>query len=510
MFELEGWPGEAADDRHAAALTRLKAILPARPARLAQFGERRHQGAGPRHLDSRIFRAPSARRSSSSPGMGHDASAAAEPDAGRPPGATMASRLNATDPSALSSYELLEATSGWERLIAWAQAKQLDVIAEFARRRPSPSATDEPGPRISEFAADEIAARLRISRRAADLKLAIALDLADRLPATRQALLEGRIDLSKARAIAEHTANLTEAERRRTVEERVLRRAESQTAPELRRSLLRAVAAVDSAAVVTRHAKAKAERYVALYPMPDGMAEITALLPADDATVVFNAVETLARRPDAADPRGIEARRADALVDLCRSALAPAERAQGRNSRRRRRGPRIQVTVAVTTLLGLDDQAGELAGYGPIPAEMARWIAADPHATWQRLLTDPVSGVLLDYGITVYRPPPSLARHVRARDQVCAFPGCRQPAERCDLDHRERFPDGPTSADNLGPLCRHHHRAKTEGGWSWRRARDGTITWSAPTGHEYEAPTPAVIEGCRANGDDRTTEAPPF
>jgi Domain of unknown function (DUF222) len=508
MFEQEGWPGEAADDRHAAALTRLEAILPARPARLAQFGERRHEGA--RHLDSRIFRAPSARRSSSSPGMGHDASADAEPAASRPPGATMASRLNATDPSALSTYDLLEAMSDWERVIAWAQANQSEVIAEFARRRPSPSATDEPGPRISEFAADEIAARLRISRRAADLKLALALDLADRLPATRQALLEGRIDLSKARAIAEHTANLTEAERRRTVEERVLRRAESQTAPELRRSLLRAVAAVDSAAVVTRHAKAKAERYVALYPMPDGMAEITALLPADDATVVFNAVETLARLSDAADPRGIEARRADALVDLCRSALAPAERARGRNSRRRRRGPRIQVTVAATTLLGLDDQAGELAGYGPIPAEMARRIAADPHATWQRLLTDPVSGVLLDYGITVYRPPPSLARHVRARDQVCAFPGCRQPAERCDLDHRERFPEGPTSADNLGPLCRHHHRAKTEGGWSWRRARDDTITWSAPTGHEYEAPTPAVIEGCRANGDDRTTEAPPF
>jgi hypothetical protein len=442
--------------------------------------------------------------------MGHDASAAAEPDAGRPPGATMASRLNATDPSALFTYDLLEATSGWERLIAWAQAKQLDVIAEFARRRPSPSATGEPGPRISEFAADEIAARLRISRRAADLKLAIALDLADRLPATRRALRKGLIDLSKARAIADHTANLADPARRRAVEERVLRRAESQTAPELRRSLLRAVAAVDSAAVVKRHAKARAERFLALYPMPDGMAEITALLPADDATIVFNAIDALARCSDAADPRGIEARRADTLVDLCRSALAPSEGAQGRNSRRRRRGPRIQVTVAATTLLGLDDQAGELAGYGPIPAVMARRIAADPDATWQRILTDPVSGVLLDYGITVYRPPPSLARHVKARDQVCAFPGCRQPAERCDLDHRERFPHGPTSADNLGPLCRHHHRAKTEGGWSWRRARDGTITWSAPTGHEYEAATPAVIEGCRANGDDRTTEAPPF
>jgi hypothetical protein len=557
MFELEGWPGAAADDRHAAALTRLKAILPARPARLTQFGERRHEGA--RRLDTRIFRAPSARRSSFSPGMGHDASAAAEPDAGRPPGATMASRLNATDASALSTYDLLEAMSDWERVIAWAQANQSEVIAEFARRRPGLNPPDDRGHVISEFAADEIASRLRITRRAADLKLAIALDLADRLPATRQALLEGRIDLSKARAIAEHTANLTEAERRRTVEERVLRRAGSQTTSELRRSLLQAVAAVDSEAVVKRHARAKAERFLSKHLLPDGMAELTAVLPADDAMVVYTAADALARAADPDDPRPIDARRVDALVDLCRPVLSqcvqaagsstpstgpqiagqpgdhafvpagtpscthmqgqavdhaptrPERRSRRRRLRRHRRGgPHIQVTVAATTLLGLDDLPGELAGYGPIPAEMARQIAGDPDSTWRRILTDPVSGVLLDYGTTVYRPPPALARHVIARDQVCCFPGCRQPAEYCDLDHRNPYPDGTTSEGNLGSLCRHHHRAKTEGGWSWRRARDGTITWSAPTGHEYEEPTPAVIESCPASVDHRTTDVPPF
>ena len=506
MFESDGVPEVPLADRHAAPLARVHAILPRR----ASDNPQRSSAAGTGPTARPHTTTPRSSPSSSVPRRGHEDSARHARPRHRLPGPTLARALNADDPSELSGYELLEATAHWERLIAWAQAKQIDAIAEFARRRPSPSVTDESGPRISEFAADEIAARLRISRRAADIKLAIALDLADRLPATRRALRQGLIDLTKARAIADHTANLADPALRRAVEERVLRRAESQTAPELRRGLLRAVAAVDAAAVVKRHAKARAGRFLALYPLPDGMAEITAILPADDAAVVFNAVEALARSSDAADPRGIEARRADALVDLCRSALAPAECAQCRNSRRHRHGPHIQVTVAATTLLGLDDQAGELAGYGPIPAEMARRIAADPDATWQRILTDPVSGVLLDYGIKVYRPPPSLARHVKARDQVCAFPGCRQPAERCDLDHRERFPDGPTSADNLGPLCRHHHRAKTEGGWSWRRARDGTITWSAPTGHEYETPSPAVIEAGRVNGDDRTTEPPPL
>ncbi|HJU97059.1 MAG TPA: HNH endonuclease signature motif containing protein [Jiangellaceae bacterium] len=150
--------------------------------------------------------------------------------------------------------------------------------------------------------------------------------------------------------------------------------------------------------------------------------------------------------------------------------------------------------MAATTLLGADDQPAELVGYGPIPAEIARQIAHRRNATRRRLLTDPSSGVLLDYGRTVYRPPPQLDRHVRARARTCVFPGCRQPAVRCDLDHQMPFPHGPNSADNLGPLCRHHHRAKTVAGWTWRRRPDGVVTWTAPTGHTYEVPTPPALD----------------
>jgi hypothetical protein len=39
--------------------------------------------------------------------------------------------------------------------------------------------------------------------------------------------------------------------------------------------------------------------------------------------------------------------------------------------------PAIQVTVAASTLMGVDERPGELAGYGPITAGMAREIAAD-------------------------------------------------------------------------------------------------------------------------------------
>ncbi|GAB3010620.1 hypothetical protein GCM10023080_091490 [Streptomyces pseudoechinosporeus] len=89
-----------------------------------------------------------------------------------------------------------------------------------------------------------------------------------------------------------------------------------------------------------------------------------------------------------------------------------------------------------------------------------------------------------------------------ARDQYCAFPTCRMPAHRCDLDHIEPFdhahPErgGQTVPDNLQPLCRRHHRLKTHHP-GWRVTRDphtGATTWTAPTGHTYTNAPPVYRE----------------
>ena len=145
--------------------------------------------------------------------------------------------------------------------------------------------------------------------------------------------------------------------------------------------------------------------------------------------------------------------------------------------------PLVQVTVPITMLMGLDEQPGELAGHGPIPASLAREIAAG--GTWRRLLTDPHSGVLLDHGRTTYTPPAGLADFVRARDVVCRFCTCGQPAARADLDHTVAYADGgPTSDRNLYAGCRHHHLGKTHApGWHVDQHNDGRITWTTPIGH---------------------------
>ena len=83
----------------------------------------------------------------------------------------------------------------------------------------------------------------------------------------------------------------------------------------------------------------------------------------------------------------------------------------------------VQVTMPATMLMGLTEHGAELAGYGPIPAHVARELAAD--GTWRRLLTDPATGHLLDYN-PVSRTPGRITRsggrYVRG-----VGPGARPP-----------------------------------------------------------------------------------
>ena len=61
----------------------------------------------------------------------------------------------------------------------------------------------------------------------------------------------------------------------------------------------------------------------------------------------------------------------------------------------------------------MDQRPGELAGYGPIPATVARTLAGDPASTWHRLVHDEL-GHLIDYGRSTYRPPQDLIDFVTA------------------------------------------------------------------------------------------------
>ena len=389
---------------------------------------------------------------------------------------------------------LIDRLTDSRRRIAIIEAQQLRDLAAFAAARPG----TKKGQVFSEFAADEVAVAMRWTRNAAFARLHLAVTVTTRLPSTLDALARGDLDLRGVQALAEITEPLG-ADTAKAVEAAVLPKAGGWNTTELRRAARRAVARLDPAGLEQRHQARKQERRVEFTPLDDGMAELRAYLSATDATHIYQRLDAFARAQSADDDRTMDQRRADTFTDLL---LGPGSGGVG--------NVQVRVTVPASMLMGMDDQPGELPGYGPIPAAVARDIAAG--GTWKRLLTDPFSGTLLDFGRSTYRPPAALADFVRARDHRCVFPGCSRPADACDIDHSEPFPKGATSAENLECLCRHHHRLKHEAGWTVEH-EDGAYIWTTPDGHVYRRepepiaqPQPVPVPTRRSPND----EPPPF
>jgi Domain of unknown function DUF222. len=401
-----------------------------------------------------------------------------EPDDGLPiirfDPAVVAELLSGFDTSGVDDDSLLAVLGDMERVIAAAHAVQARAMAEFTQRRPA-----TPGRPFGEFVADEIGLVLSVSRRAAENRVAQAVELTTRTPAVLHALETGVLDLYRAKVITDATYRLDDEAAAR-VACHVVEHAQGRNASQVRALVRRAVLQADPEGAERRHERARADRRVTLTPMDDGMAELVAFLPAEQAVAVYRRVDDLARNSRVpGDQRSADERRADAFVGLLLGRHNPGAAGGSEGLR-----PLVHLTVAATTLAGADNKPAVLGGYGPIPAAFARKIAADPTGVWKRLVTDPIDGSLIGHSRHTYRPPAALDDFIRARDGKCRFPGCQHSAQHTDLDHTIPWPKGPTTAGNLGALCRHHHRLKHH--TTWRLAQtNGQFCWTSPTGRRY-------------------------
>ena len=146
---------------------------------------------------------------------------------------------------------------------------------------------------------------------------------------------------------------------------------------------------------------------------------------------------------------------------------------------------RVHLVVALTTVLGADQQPGEIPGHGFVPAAVARNIALSAGSVWRRLVTDPVDGTALGLSTGRYRPTAQMAEQVAALDAMCRAPGCTVPADRCDIDHERPWPGGDTSVPNLRLRHRRHHNHKTRGTWRAESTVGGRTRWVTVGGREY-------------------------
>jgi Domain of unknown function (DUF222) len=149
------------------------------------------------------------------------------------------------------------------------------------------------------------------------------------------------------------------------------------------------------------------------------------------------------------------------------------------------RGAQVVVVVPIQSLMGIDETPGQLLGYGPIPAAVARAVASCPDSVWRRLLTDP-AGNLADLSTAAYRPGKVLDLAVTVRDGTSRFPRSNASAVGADFDHTIPYPSGETSYGNGGKLSRRDHRVKHAPGWRVTQGPEpGQFTWTTPTGHTY-------------------------
>ena len=159
--------------------------------------------------------------------------------------------------------------------------------------------------------------------------------------------------------------------------------------------------------------------------------------------------------------------------------------------RRQGRRPHLTLTMSMSTLMALDRLPGHLDGYGAITAELSAAIAYCA-ASLNLVVIDPQTGTPLHANSRKYYRPRQADRDVAGTlAENCRFPSCRQPAWRCDLDHRTAYdhehPErgGETSSTNLDPLCRRHHLMKHHSDWKSVRQPDGALRWTSPTRHTY-------------------------
>ena len=460
----------------------------------------------------------------------------------------------------LDDFCLVEVIKGWERVNRGAQGAVLAAVAELARRRPDgrrgwvrdgePEVTRLGNPvlapeqdlasEVSRCAAAEVALALELSPGAGLNILVDAVTLSRRLPRVLDAVAAGRISARKASVIGEETL-IVDVEVARQVADLVLAKPGVMTAQQAARLVRSAVIRADPAAARAREAKSVAGRFVRpRKAVEDGMVTWEAWLPLADSVAVWERLTDLGHActaPD--DPRTLDARRADVLCDLLlgRPVLTPDGRQLNEHLAGAGKVWRTDVVVAASTLAGGDDEPALVPGWGPITADTARLLASgladgpavrqarhdsdstrsDPtqsgidrlrgtlarDGTWRRILTDPQSGLVKDYGTTRYRPPQALADYIRARDQRCYEPNCLRSAWRGDLDHVLNSPAGPsprpdpegtTSATNMGAGCRPGHITKSAPGWKVLCPSEGTFVWTTPSGHQYtrhpEAPLP--------------------
>jgi hypothetical protein len=402
----------------------------------------------------------------------------------------MFDELVVVDPLADESA-LVERIAALERLKSAAAAGQARAAAALDEsRRAAEAAAGVPAAKRGRGLGSEVALARRDSPNRGGRHLGFARALVHEMPHTLAALQAGVLSEWRATLIVRESACLTVQDRGRLDVELCADACGLDGLGDARiAAAAKAIAyRLDPHAVIDRAVRAETERTVTLRPAPDTMTYLTALLPMTHGVSVYAALRRAA--DTCGDGRGRGQVMADTLIE-------------------RVTGQAAEVPVPVEVGLVISDESlfagstapARIAGYGPVPAAVARRLIGAAvtdrrsRATLRRLYAHPRSAALVAMESRARLFPKGLARFIDLRDDTCRTPYCDAPIRH----HDHASPHGRggrTSGVNGLGVCEACNYAKQAPGWTVSTSVDQTgghtAEFSTPTGAHHQSQAPPL------------------
>lgn len=367
-----------------------------------------------------------------------------------------------------------------EQVVRIAQGFQADAVSALDRRRREVAGESQTEHDLCRSLFAEIGMARQTTATAGETTYRLARDLEDH-PVAHTLLRDGEVNLAVVAAVCRETVYLdplTRAEVDRELAPQLSTLGPKRAAAAARRLVLDR----EPHAAYERTVRAREERHVHLRRDLDAMATLSICAPAAQLVGVWHRLdaEASARRSDG-DPRTI----AQLACDLAVEALSGAPVTSGDAPV----GVEVGVLMRPETLFGADDASAVLQGYGPVPAGLARALATSGRSWVRRFFTTTDGHRVVDVDPRRRRFPETVARMVRATDDLCARPWCECRVR--EIDHVTAYAaGGETTPANAQGLCRADNLLKQTRGWRVDQDATGVRTWRTPTGHRYAALDP--------------------
>lgn len=471
----------------------------------------------------------------------------------RPAGLLDVLLLEDLDPAMLASKALqLRVSRRIDELTAMLAARQATVTAALAGEAPSGSYLDE------VHAETEIALARTISPTLAGLEIETARALATTFPQFLAALSRGAVSVAHCRRLVEATRFTTDADALRLIGDTALPQATKNTVALFGRALRRLIIRHDPDAAGRRREKVRASRDVTVDRLDDGLGRLVYVDEWSRVNAVSRRIRAAGRATQVARKQAASAARAGTPGrDSSRSRRKAARKAAAAEVADRRRtggaGEAVEAAACradalLALVLGAEQADGSvvldtgevvrvdclvvidlataraeadrmaLLDGEPVPADVGRAWARQARG-FRRMVTDPVTGHLLDHGRRYLAD--DVRDFVLARDGGCRVPVCGiSHPDRLQADHAVPAPEGPTSSANLGALSTTHHQLKTAGYLDVADSRsDGSAILTTAWGQRIVIPPRAFLDdpepapgspGAPPAPNERPDDPPPF